>query len=177
MTTLVDLDAFLAAALARREKTRAPAARSRRSVKAAIDLAARCKARLEFRDFFGPVYLMDQDIIVIPPCLYRLIQRQKFLSTVIMHELIHWSGAGTRMNRPRHIRLFDAVYNREELTAEIGAVLLSFDLGITRRPILPNHRYLASYLASIDRPDVALNVALGQAEQAAAFLHMLGDPS
>lgn len=48
-------------------------------------------------------------------------------------------------------------------------MLLSYDLGITGRPILPNHRYLAGYLATIDRPDIALRVALGQAELAASF--------
>lgn len=171
MTTLIGLDAFLARALERRDTTLAGRSRPARSVAAALTLARECNANILIRHFFAPAYLHDADVIIIPPQLYRLVRRPKYLSTVILHELIHWSGAAARMNRPLHTQPFDAVYNREELTAEIGAVLLSFDLGISRRPILPNHRYLASFLATLDRPEVALRVALGQAEQAAAYLH------
>lgn len=174
MTTLIELDSLLTRALEQRDKAPSGKSKPRRSVAAALDLARRCNATIVVRNFFAPAYLIDEDIIIIPPRIYRAVWRPKQLSRIILHELVHWSGAANRMNRLHAIEQFDPIYNREELTAEIGAVLLSFDLGITRRPILHNHRYLADYLASLDRPDVAMRVALGQAEQAAAYLHMTG---
>lgn len=175
MTTLIELDAFLARALEQRDKKGTGVARAKWPVAAARDLAERCAAKIVVKNFFSPAYLHEADIIVIPPQPYRLLRRPKLLSTIILHELVHWSGAAPRLNRLHSVQRFDATYNREELIAEIGAVLLSFDLGITRRPILPNHKYLGDYLACVDRPDVALHVALGQAEQAAAFLHTVGN--
>lgn len=55
-------------------------------------------------------------------------------------------------------------------------MLLSFDLAITRRPILPNHKYLAAYLATLDRHDVALHLALSLAQQAAGYLKGMAKP-
>ncbi len=172
MTTLIGLDAFLVRALEQRHRTGTPVASSKRSVAAAFDLAERCGAKVVVKHFFSPAYLRVSDTIIIPPPPYRFVQRPKLLAASILHELVHWSGAATRLNRLHSAQQFDAAYNREELIAEIGAVLLSFDLGITGRPILPNHKYLAGYLATVDRPDIALRVALGQAELASAFLHM-----
>lgn len=171
MTTIIDLDAFLMRTLEQRAKRDVPPIGRLRSASAALALAAQCRATVIVAPFFAPAYSPSQDIIIIPTPTRRLLRNQPLLATQILHELVHWSGAASRLNRPHSQTRFDAVYNREELTAEIGAVLLSFDLGITRRPILPNHQYLASYLATLDRPDVALHVALSLAQQAAAYLH------
>lgn len=173
MSNLLELDAFLVRAIEKRKNMGGAASRTKRPVAAAWDLAERCAARITVKNHFAPAYLIEEDIIVIPSRPQRLLRRPKLLANAILHELTHWSGAGSRLNRLHFGQAFDAAYNREELVAEIGAVLLGADLGITDRPILPNHKYLASYLASIDRPDVALHVALGQAEQAASFLHMI----
>lgn len=174
MTNLIELDTFLVRALEQRERNRTGTARAKRPVATALDLANRCDAEIIVKNCLHPAYHHDTDVITIPQAPFRFVQRPKLLSTIILHELVHWSGAPARMNRSRFVKRFDISYNGEELVAEIGAVLLSFDLGITRRPILPNHKYLADYLTTIDRPDVALHVALGQAEQAAAFIHMTG---
>lgn len=173
MTSTIELYAFLTAAIEQRSRKRTGAAKAKRPVAAALGLADRCAANIVVKNSLAPAYFHDADVIVIPPQPYRLLQRPKLLATIILHELVHWSGAASRLNRLLVSRPGDAAYDREELIAEIGAVLLSFDLGITRRPILPNHRYLASWLAAVDRPDVALHVALCQAEQSAAFLHMV----
>lgn len=174
MTTLMELHAFLTQALEQRGRKGTPIAEAKRPVAAALDLAERCAAKIVVERTFAPAYHHTADVIVVPPPSLRLLRRPKLLATIILHELVHFSGAASRLNRLHSTQRFDAAYNREELVAEVGAVLLSFDLGITHRPILPNHKYLAGYLATIARPDVALHVALGQAEQAATFLHMLG---
>lgn len=174
MTTLIDIHAYLSRALGQRSRAGTATSKGRRSVAAAFDLAQRCGAKVFVKYFKYPAYLRSSDIIIIPPQPYRLVQRPTLLATCILHELVHWSGHAKRLNRLHSAQPFDAAYNREELIAEIGAVLLSYDLGITSRPILPNHKYLAGYLATIDRPDVAMRVALGQAELAASFLQMTG---
>ncbi len=177
MTTLIDLDAFLMRALEQRSKRQPQAVRSHRMVSAAMALADRCKANVITGAFRTPAYDPNRDAILLPTPTTRLLKRPTLLATQVLHELVHWSGAGARLNRPASQTRFDAVYNREELTAEIGAVLLSSDLGITRRPILPNHKYLAAYLQTLDRPDVALHVALSTAQQAAAYvLRLAGSP-
>ena len=177
MTTLVDLDAFLMRALEQRAKRQTTSARAVRSAAAALALASRCNATVITGAFLTPAYDPNRDVIIIPTPTRRLLKRPALLATQILHELVHWSGAAARLNRPHSQKRFDAVYNREELTAEIGAVLLSFDLGITQRPILPNHKYLAGYLQSLDRPDVALHVALSQAQLATGYLAKAGEPA
>ncbi len=171
MTSLIALDTFLVRAIERR-RTTPGASPTMKAVPAALDLARRCGATIVVKNFFAPAYHMPSDSIILPPRLFRFFRRRKLLASIILHELVHWSGAVPRLNRLHSERQFDDGYNREELVAEIGAVLLSHDLGISRRPILPNHQYLAHYLNTIDRPDVAMRVALGQAEQAAAYLKM-----
>ena len=171
MTTLIDLVAFLMRALEQRAKRQSSSARPVRTAVAALALASRCNATVITGNFLTPAYDPNRDVIIIPTPTRRLLRRPALLATQILHELVHWSGAAARLNRPQSQKRYDAVYNREELTAEIGAVLLSFDLGITQRPILPNHKYLAVYLATLDRPDVALHVALSLAQQAVAYVH------
>ena len=171
MATLIGLDAFLMRALEQRAKQQTSSARPVRTGAAALALASRCKATVLTGAFLTPAYDPNRDVIIIPTPTRRLLKRPALLATQVLHELVHWSGAAARLNRPQSQKRFDAVYNREELTAEIGAVLLSFDLGITRRPILPNYKYLANYLNTLDRPEVDLYVALSLAQQAAAYAH------
>jgi antirestriction protein ArdC len=171
MSTLIDLDAFLMSALEQRAKRQPAPIRSLRSASVALGFASRCKATVITGAFQTPAYDPNRDAILLPTPTSRLLRRPALLATQILHELVHWSGAAARLNRPASQKRYDAVYNREELTAEIGAVLLSFDLGITQRPIMPNHKYLAVYLQTLDRPDVALHVALSTAQQAAGYVH------
>ncbi len=170
LTNIIDLDAFLVRALAQRRNDKVAPVAITRAASVAFDFAERCGAEVVVMPFFSPAYSPDLDVIIIPTPTRRLLRNPRLLATQVLHELAHHSGASSRLNRPHSQKRFDAVYNREELTAEITAVLLSFDLGITTRPILPNHKYLSAYLATLDRPDVALHVALSQAQQAAGYL-------
>ena len=60
-----------------------------------------------------------------------------------MHELIHWTGGESRLNRAFGKRFGDDAYAFEELVAELGAAFLLSDLGMAEYS-LPGH---ASYLA------------------------------
>jgi antirestriction protein ArdC len=121
-----------------------------------------------------PFYMPADDLIVMPsPAFYtlaRLIKRPKRYAIDVLHELIHASGHRSRLGRPRHTFPGDIIYQREELTAELGAVLLMHDLGISGRPILPHARYLKHWLQGLDNPRLELDLGMARANQAAGFV-------
>lgn len=47
------------------------------------------------------------------------------------HEVIHWTGHDSRLNRDRHVRWGDETYAFEELIAELGSSFLCARLGIS----------------------------------------------
>jgi antirestriction protein ArdC len=70
----------------------------------------------------------------------------------MFHELIHWTGAEHRLDRPNVATYFDDIKNRarEELTAELGASFLSAHVGIETTPA-PNHaQYLNAWIKALD---------------------------
>lgn len=87
---------------------------------------------------------------------------------VLFHELIHWTGHATRLNRPKPpatvpTRYRDCEWHREELIAEFGAVFLMSDLGLIVTPIPYSVRM-------IDHHHSCLNIALHELRQNPAEL-------
>lgn len=92
MINLIELDAFLARALEHRERNRTGVARAKRPVAAALDLANRCEAEIVVKNCLHPAYHHDADVITIPQVPFRFVQRPKLLSTIILHELVHYAA-------------------------------------------------------------------------------------
>jgi antirestriction protein ArdC len=91
----------------------------------------------------------------------------------LVHELVHWSGAKSRLNREMGKRFGDQAYAAEELVAEIGAAFLCAELGITP-DVRPDHaQYLAQWLKLLRGDSRAIFTAAAKASQAAAFLKSL----
>lgn len=87
------------------------------------------------RASFNP--LTDQ--ITMPP-LTHFINSENYYGT-LFHELIHWTGHESRLNRKTLMQLArygDPVYSKEELTAEIGACFLCNRLGIDLPEMVQN---------------------------------------
>jgi antirestriction protein ArdC len=90
------------------------------------------------------------------------------------HELTHWTGHASRLNRPgitEPIRFGSERYSREELTAEMGAAFLCAMAG-TDVPVAENQAaYIAGWLRHI-RDGSAADVirAAADAQKAADFL-------
>ena len=90
------------------------------------------------------------------------------------HELTHWTGHASRLNRPgitEPIRFGSERYSREELTAEMGAAFLCAMTG-TDVPVAENQAaYIAGWLRHI-RDGSAADVirAAADAQRAADFL-------
>ena len=129
------------------------------------------------RAFYAP----GPDRIAIP-------EKERFTGTETMsaaeafeatrlHEMVHWSGAETRLDRGFGARFGDKSYAFEELIAELGAAYLCAQLGVT--PIArPDHaQYLAGWLAVMKEDKKAIFTAAGQAQRAATYLMAFAPPA
>jgi len=88
-------------------------------------------------------YSHSKDKMVVPP-------RESFKSesdyyATVIHELAHWTGHSSRLDRGAPDRESPADYAREELRAEIASMLLTKMLGVEGK--IQNHaKYTAHYL-------------------------------
>lgn len=64
-----------------------------------------------------------------------------------LHELIHWRGAKSRLNREKKGKFGSEGYAFEELIAELGSAFLMADLGIVRE--VQHESYIASWLKAL----------------------------
>lgn len=64
-----------------------------------------------------------------------------------LHELVHWTGAKSRLNREKCGRFGSAEYAFEELIAELGSAFLMADFGIAGD--VQHENYIASWLKSL----------------------------
>ena len=93
------------------------------------------------------------------------------------HELIHWTGAEHRLNRPNVATYFDDIKNRarEELTAELGAACLSTYVGIETTPA-PNHaQYLNAWIEALENDNNEIFAAANDAQAAVNYILELGE--
>lgn len=88
----------------------------------------------------------------------------------LLHEMIHWTGHETRINRPHHQEWGDEVYAFEELIAEIGAAFICCDYGITNQPREDHAKYLNSWLTALGKDKSQLWRAASKAQKAVDFL-------
>lgn len=88
----------------------------------------------------------------------------------LLHELIHWTGAGHRLDRDFG-DLSLAGRAREELIAEIGAAFLCADLGVTNEPRPDHAAYVAHWLEILANDARALFTASRLATTATHYLH------
>lgn len=87
----------------------------------------------------------------------------------MLHELIHWTGHGSRLDRPFG-RFGDEAYAFEELFAELGAAFLCADLGVTNTPRPDHAAYVASWLKALRDDARTLFRAAVLADQAVFFV-------
>ncbi len=88
----------------------------------------------------------------------------------LLHELTHWTGHTTRLDRDLSGRFGREDYAMEELVAELGAAFLCSDLGITNRPRADHAAYIAHWLAVLKKDTRAIFTAASKANEARRFL-------
>ncbi len=90
--------------------------------------------------------------------------------SVLFHELTHWTGASSRLNRTFGQRFGDQAYAAEELVAELGVAFLSAELKTTPIPRADHAQYLAHWLAMLRSDTRSIFVAAAKASEAVRYL-------
>ena len=85
-----------------------------------------------------------------------------------MHELVHWSGAKSRLNREMKGKFGSEDYAFEELIAELGSAVLMADLGIVGE--VQHESYIASWLKALRNDKRFIFKAASAASKAHRYL-------
>jgi antirestriction protein ArdC len=91
----------------------------------------------------------------------------------LLHELTHWTGHESRLDRDLAGRFGNEAYAMEELVAELGAAFVCADLSITNAPRPDHAAYIANWLEVLKRDKRAIFTAARKAAQATDFLASL----
>jgi antirestriction protein ArdC len=106
------------------------------------------------------------------PAFEAFRDKESYYATVL-HELTHWSGHKSRLDRDLNNRFGDSGYAREELVAELGAAFLCADLGITPEVRDDHAAYLGHWLDVLREDKRAIFSAAAHAQRAADYLTAL----
>jgi len=92
--------------------------------------------------------------------------------STLLHELVHWSGHASRLDRLKSNALFgNSEYAFEELVAETGAAILSVVTGVSPAPRADHAKYLNNWKKAIKDNPKAIFSAFTKANQAVEFLN------
>jgi antirestriction protein ArdC len=116
----------------------------------------------------GAFYRPSDDTITMPD--RRAFADAEGFYATLLHELVHWTGAEARLNRPIRNRFGDPDYAREELVAELGAALLCCDLKLSKAPREDHAHYLAGWMQALQKNPMELWSAARAAETACDHL-------
>lgn len=105
------------------------------------------------------------DFVQLPP--FDLFASVGGYLATMAHELTHWTGHSSRLDRLKGSRFGSPDYAREELVAEIGAAFICARLGIAGEHIDNHAAYLASWLKVLRSDKRAIFTAAAQAQTAA----------
>jgi antirestriction protein ArdC len=122
-----------------------------------------------------PAYVFDRDAIVVPD--FGSFHGCPEFYAAAFHELIHWTGHTTRLDRQLGERFGAAAYAAEELIAELGAAFLCAEFNVDS--FVPHAAYLQHYLRLLEDDPKAIFTAASKAQAAVNFLHekILAEPT
>ena len=95
----------------------------------------------------------------------------------LAHELAHWTGHGSRLDRKLGGRFGSGAYAMEELVAEMSAAMLGAELGLPVAHLDHHASYVASWLKVLKADNRAVFTAAAKAEEACSLLLRLGGRS
>jgi antirestriction protein ArdC len=116
-------------------------------------------------------YIPSQDRIVMPKP-EQFLSPEGFYGT-LCHEVTHWAGHESRLNRNLKGRFGSETYAFEELIGETGAALICAAAGIIPEPRAETAKYLNSWVKVLKNDKHAIISAFSHAQKAADFI--LGD--
>ena len=119
-----------------------------------------------------PGYSPTTDAIYMPPI--NQFDESAHYYAVLFHELTHWTGHATRLNRPAVVTRHDfgtETYSREELTAELGAAFLCLKNNVlTDRVLTTAENYIGGWLKALINNKMMIWEAATEAQAAVQFL-------
>lgn len=126
----------------------------------------------------------DEACFIPSADLIRMPERRRFVGTdttspaegfysTLFHELVHWSGAKSRLDRDLGSRFGSEERAMEELIAELGAAFLCSDIGISQELRTDHARYIKTWLKVLKDDKKAIFTAASQASKATAWLTSL----
>jgi antirestriction protein ArdC len=116
------------------------------------------------RAFYSPA----TDHIQMPP--HGAFATASGFCGTLIHEMSHWTGAETRLNRDLRNRFGSHDYAREELRAEIGQMMICAELGIADCDFSNNAAYVASWLEKLRSDRKEIFRAAADAQRIADYL-------
>ena len=124
-------------------------------------------SRADFRIGGGEAYYSPSgDYIAVPPQL-AFHSKINWYRTAL-HELGHWTGHRSRLDRDQSGTFGSAAYAREELVAEMASAFTCASLAI--RPTVRHADYISSWLAVLREDEKAIFRAASAASKAADYL-------
>ena len=134
----------------------------------ADQFADHCGAIVQHEDLNRAFYAPDPDIINMPT-VGQFDSPEAYQAT-LMHELTHWTGNKTRLDR--FYKNVDQTkdYALEELVAELGAAMLCGSLGISAEPRADHAKYLNGWIKRLKDEPGAIFKAAAAASKATDYL-------
>lgn len=124
----------------------------------ADDLARRAGCDVRFSDPASAFYSPLHDFVNMP----RATQFETVTdyAATLLHELTHWTGHKSRLDRKLVLKSGAKDYAKEELVAELGAAMLCGSLGLSPSPREDHAKYLAHWMQRLtDEPKVIFSAA------------------
>ncbi|WP_326914960.1 ArdC family protein [Sphingopyxis chilensis] len=111
-------------------------------------------------------YSPAEDYVALPP--QQSFRQQIDYYRTVLHELGHWTGHPSRLDRDQKGGFASAAYGREELCAELASAFLCAALGI--KPTVRHADYIGAWLAIMRADTRAIFRAASHASKAADYL-------
>ena len=135
----------------------------------ADQFAASAGAAVTNADPSGAFYVPSRDFINMPKqCQF---DSPEAYSATLLHELTHWTGHKSRLDRNFKTGHGTKDYAAEELVAELGAAMLCGSLGISPEPRADHAKYLNNWIERLKNDPKAIFTAAAKAQQAANYCH------
>ena len=113
-----------------------------------------------------------RDRVTMPPV--ELFGAFDHYYATLAHELSHWTGHFSRLDRDLKNRFGSEAYAAEELIAELSSAILGAELGLPVTHLDHHASYIASWLKILKSDERAILTAAAKAEEAATLLLELG---
>ena len=118
----------------------------------------------------NPAYSPKNDYILMPGI--NNFKSSTGYYSALYHELIHWTGHSSRLNRfkSESLQFGSEVYSKEELIAELGSSFLCQFTGIAKEVVRNQASYIKGWLEVLNNDKRLIITASGQAGKAVDFI-------